>query len=103
LLVPTDLACKPFLLSKIENYLIRSVNSGFKFAELEISKHIPVRLPREPKLIIYAEILLAVLLSQLRFSLSEKEIHWECGILYNPTVRGISRQPQMPLMVEVVS
>jgi len=58
---------------------------GFKFAELEI------------------KIFLVVLLSQLRFSLSETKIDWECGVLYNPIVRGVPRQPKMPLMVEVVS
>ena len=42
--MPTDLACKPFLLSRVEDFLIPSVNSGFKFAELEISKHIPATL-----------------------------------------------------------
>jgi hypothetical protein len=82
---------------------MRSVDSGFKFAELEISKHLPARFPMKSKLIIYAEIFLAVLLSQLRFSLSETKIDWECGVLYNPIVRGIPRQPKMPLMVEVVS
>ena len=45
----TDLACKPCLLSNIDDYFMPSVNSGFKFAELEISKHIPSRFPLKSK------------------------------------------------------
>jgi len=102
-LVAVDPACKPFLVLKIEDRLSLSTQSGFKFAEVEISKHIPVRFPTKSELTTYAEILLAVLMSQFRFSPSDKEIAWECGIIYNPAVKGIVRQPQMPLIVEVVS
>ncbi|KAF8072008.1 cytochrome P450 [Lyophyllum atratum] len=57
---------------------------GFKFSELEL------------------KVVLSVLLSQFRFSLSEKEILWEMGGIVTPSVKGLPRQPQMPLKVESI-
>ncbi|KAF8069171.1 cytochrome P450 [Lyophyllum atratum] len=56
---------------------------GFKFSQLEM------------------KVVLSVLVSQFRFSLSDKEIDWVMSGIVTPTVKG-SPQPQLPLKVELV-
>jgi len=56
---------------------------GFKFSQLEM------------------KVVLSTLVSQFRFSLSDKEINWVMSGVVTPTVKG-SPQPQLPLRVELV-
>ncbi|KAF5382211.1 hypothetical protein D9615_004271 [Tricholomella constricta] len=57
---------------------------GFKFSQLEM------------------KVVLSVLVSQFRLSPSNKEIVWEMTGIVTPTLKGSSRQPQLPLTVELV-
>ncbi|KAJ3559692.1 hypothetical protein NM688_g189 [Phlebia brevispora] len=57
---------------------------GFKFSQLEM------------------KVILAVLLSSFKFTLSDKEICWNLADVAYPTVGPINRTPSMPLNVEPV-
>ena len=48
------------------------------------------------------EIIIAVLISQFRLSLSKEEIVWEMGTLVTPAIKGQPGQPRMPMVVELL-
>jgi hypothetical protein len=52
-------------------------------------------------LIIILEVVLSLLLESFRFSLTEKEVVWDLGLIVSPKVKGDSSdgQPQLPLKV----
>lgn len=57
---------------------------GFKFSQLEM------------------KVVLSTLVSQFRFSLSDKDIFWQMSGIVTPTVKGSPQRTQLPLKVELV-
>lgn len=52
--------------------------------------------------IILTEVVLAVMLRSFRFSLSDKDIHWNVGIVSYPTVGKVDTKGTMPLKLEAI-
>ncbi len=82
---------------------------GFKFSQLEMSKHThppswtaPVQ--RQPLLIlIAAEVLLTILLPAFSFELTDKPIIWNSSAVSYPTMDKDSTRPEMLLKVRALA
>ena len=78
------------------------MNSGFKFAQLELSKLVTGLTGTGLTGSIFAEVALSVLIANFNFELSDKEIVWNnAGVAY-PSVGKESSKPEMPLKVSVI-
>ena len=73
-------------------------HSGFKFAEMEMSESwlIPVHLGADH---IFAEVVLATLVSHFTFELSDKHIVWNNSSITFPSVDDGSDKPALPMKV----
>lgn len=90
----------------VDTDLPASSNSGYKFAELEMSEC------RPPSRICentwysdahaHTEVFLSVLLSSFSFELTEKPIVWNVGPVMYPTVGEDSDRPELPLRVTLL-
>ena len=79
-------------------------NSGFKYAQLELSKCplLYAGFDTDVLPIARAEVVLAVLVANFMFELGSKEIVWNnAGVAY-PTVGKESKTPEMPLKVSAI-
>ena len=91
--------------------LKKKYTSGFKFAQLEMSKQATlVLLPFtfiDIIVIIFfffsslQEVVLSLLIESFEFTPSEKEIFWQMSNIVSPTVVG-GTKPQLPIMVKLV-
>lgn len=57
---------------------------------------------KRPNTIILTEVVLAVMLRSFKFSLSDKDIYWNVGIVSYPTVGKVDTKGTMPLKLEVI-
>ncbi|KAI1786411.1 cytochrome P450 [Ganoderma leucocontextum] len=79
---------------------------GFKFSQLEMSKHIAVvEVPRSPLLTaaVVAEVILTVLLPAFSFELTDKPIFWNSSAVSYPTMNKDSTRPEMLLKVKALA
>ena len=80
--------------------------SGFKFAELALSKQLTSWLFIDNYIVTFpsllAEVVLSLLIESFEFTPSKKEIFWQLSKLVMPIVVGEGARPQLPVMVESV-
>lgn len=78
------------------------LHSGFKFSQLEMSQSQLVNhaLSRNSTHGGSAEVLLSVLISSFRFSLTGKPLVWNNSAITYPTVGTVSLKSELPLLVE---
>ena len=78
--------------------LTRTLFSGFKFSEMEMSKYL-FSCMRHRDIDRHAEVVLSVLVSNFTFELSNKPIAWNVGGVMYPTAGKESARPELPLKV----
>lgn len=77
---------------------LKTSNSGFKFSQLEMSMCYSGTVPAW--LTSRSEVVLSVLLSTFKFSLSDKEIGWTMNGIAGPYVKGADKtRPQLPMIM----
>ena len=77
--------------------------SGFKFSQLEMSKHLsPSTVVTLTFLSFAAEVVLSLLIESFEFTPSEKEISWEMATIVSPIVVGGEKKPQLPVVVKLI-
>ena len=78
------------------------MNSGFKFAQLELSKLVTGLTGTGLTGSLFAEVALSVLIANFQFELSDEDIEWNStGIVYSSAGKG-SIKPEIPLKVSVI-